>query len=160
MAAALCHRKPGNLFRQPLVPAFTDLLFVLAATASLFAGTAHCSNGEFNAGSRKEVMQAIATLMGAASRGEVSGLSLSKRQGTFRANRLSARARFHDASTDAATQTVLLQKPSVNPVSKRWTAGFGPASSLQQGDHRSAITPDSHLLPDREYQCSGPADLR
>lgn len=106
------------------------------------------SNGEFNAGSRKEVMQAIATLMGAASRGEVSEVVASEK-----AN-LQAKLERKQAlastmlSTDAATQTALAEVVGESVYETLGRAGFArkflQTAPLQQGDfHRvPVITPD------------------
>lgn len=106
------------------------------------------SNGEFNAGSRKEVMQAIATLMGAASRGEVKEVVASEK-----AN-LQAKLERKQAlastmlSTDAATQTALAEVVGESVYETLGRAGFArkflQTAPLQQGDfHRvPVITPD------------------
>lgn len=106
------------------------------------------SNGEFNAGNRKEVMQAIATLMGASSRGEVTTAAASVKQA--HAEKLQNRAALASTmmSTDTATQQALAEVVGESVYETLGRAGFArkflQTAPLAQGDlHRiPVIEPD------------------
>lgn len=106
------------------------------------------SNGEFNAGNRKEVMQAIATLMGAASRGEVKEVTASVKQ--EHAAKLERRQALASTmlSTDAGAQQALAEVVGESVYETLGRAGFArkflQTAPLAQGDfHRiPVISPD------------------
>jgi hypothetical protein len=106
------------------------------------------SNGEFNAGNRKEVMQAIATLMGASARGEVTTAAASVKQAN--ADRLEQRAALASTmmSTDTATQQALAEVVGEGVYETLGRAGFArkflQTAPLAQGDYHRipVIQPD------------------
>lgn len=106
------------------------------------------SNGEFNAGNKREVMQAIATLMGASARGEVKEVTASIKQ--EHADKLAQRQALASTmlSTEAASQQALAEVVGESVYETLGRAGFArkflQTAPLAQGDiHRiPVIQPD------------------